>query len=210
MKHVSYIVTGSALLVLSVFALCQGSDEGAKRGPDARSPVPGPAVHQRPASARAHDREATTEARPSGLRGRQKVTFERGPKRPDEHPTRYEDRTYFAEHFDEFAKRSGASEAQIQQILLALYDYQEQSMALDRDWRRAILEEDFDDPERAKEIIADDSYIQLHDALFATLQSRLARIMTWTQDRVWSDTCAHCDSRLVYYGHEDHILKLAP
>jgi hypothetical protein len=125
---------------------------------------------------------------------RPRVTFDRGPARPGEHFTRVRDRTYFVERFDEFVRQSGVTEEQVQAILLALYDYQVQRRALDRDLFLGYVAYQISDEELSESDLAMEYYDQLTQALDRTLDRR--------QRWLWSRSCGRCYSRLTSPKHE--------
>lgn len=128
-----------------------------------------------------------------------KVVIERGPRRPGEDPQRYEERVWFAERFDAFVRESGVNEAQVQELLLALYDYTTQ--------RRHSMDMMREDVRR--DVTVDQSYI---DAVFGddlhNFMMALQRILDVEQRAAYFEHCSSCAQEIAYHSHHEPILRL--
>lgn len=208
MKQLLSIVTGVALLSLSVFLLHGGGEEGAQHTrPDVQAPALARALPRGGTSIRSGDYVPAADALPPSLQD-EKVTFDRGPKRPGEHPTHYERRVALAAQLDAFVAQARPTERQMRTLLLALYDYQEQCLILDEDWAEGTTELSFADEEAFEALVQDRSIVDLQMEQWDILQARISQTLDVYQTRIWSDVCRRCDIYLTL-PHGEPILRLA-
>lgn len=146
-----------------------------------------------------HSTAAATWSATMGKERSATVALDRGPRRPNEHPDRYRDRIWFAKHFDAFVRESGATDAQVQRLLLAIYDFTAHRTYLWDILRHEIRESGRMDEDRVLELLGD-SLRQLAQAE--------QRILTGPQLSIYHDHCGYCAQRLATAEYDEPVLQV--
>lgn len=112
--------------------------------------------------------------------------------KPWETPSRYAHRIGFVTGFDRFRSHSRISPDKERRLLLALYDYQEATLAVYRDMTKASGERFIRD-EPYPDGLVYDMLMDTHEQFAASLD----RILSPREDRMWHLYCAGCYAHLL-------------
>lgn len=164
-----------------------------------------PEVHDSdPRSAAEYERGSTDRVSDSPPRLPEKaekprIVFDRGPRKKGEHPDRYEDRVWFTERFDAFVRESGVTDAQVQELLLAMFDY-----TMQRRHAMDILREDV-----RKEVAVDEDYVlSLFEDGNRQFNLALQRTLDDEQILIYFKHCPSCAQHISYFTHYEPILRV--
>lgn len=186
-----------AMLALAVLLVFTWNGDDAKPTPDhvtSKQPAAGSVVEQPGMLAK-----GSSVAQGGPVLGHVRVTIDKDPAHPQESAMEAKYRADFAEHFDTFVRESGVTDKQVQALLLALYDYQEQSRSLEQDYVDGVIRNEVP---RGKKLWA-----QAAMSLYDDLERDIALVLSEHQQRVWGRVCGFCPSYLDY-SHRARVLTL--
>lgn len=172
----------AAVLVLVVVLWVLGRDDNA---PELSRPAhEEPATERTPRVGSPSVRPGRAEEPPALIERDVEVVLDTGPRRPDEPPQRYRYRQRFVTAFEATRKTAALTDEQVDAILLAIYDYEQNMETLDRD--RAQAREEGREP-------TEEDWVPLLNEQIKALSHRIDAVLEPWQKQIWRfETCRYC------------------